>query len=135
MRAEQSLIWFLRITAMMLLTAAGAVVMPHAWMAAIHAWLGLGALPELPLVGYLTRSVSALYASLGAVSWFLSRDVRSYLPLLGFVVQLNFVFGAALVAIDVAVGMPIWWMASEGAFLLGWTLVLWRLVQRVHNQP
>ena len=40
----------------------------------------------MPLVEYLTRSVSALYVSMGASYWFMSYDVRRYLPLLRFTV-------------------------------------------------
>ena len=43
-------------------TVAVFVVVPYAWMNAIHQWLGLGTLPDTPVVGYLARSTSAFYA-------------------------------------------------------------------------
>jgi hypothetical protein len=128
---ERMLILFLRGTAIMLVCAAGAVVMPHAWMAAHYERLGLGSLPDLPLVGYLTRSVSALYATMGVTYWFLSCDVQRYLPFLRFTVPVTLLLDVTLIAIDVAVDLPLWWAVVEGAFILSWTLVLWLLVRRV----
>jgi hypothetical protein len=131
--SEQHLSWFLRVTAIMLLAAALAVVIPHAWMNAIHVWFGLGELPDLPMVAYLTRSLSTLYAVVGAWCWFVSRDVRRNLPLLRFSVPITFGFDATVIAIDVVVEMPLAWSALEGTFLLAWTLTLWRLVRRAAN--
>src|SRR5687768_13106421 len=79
---ERRLALFLRWTAALLLLALPAVVLPHAWMDAIHQWLGLGPLPELPMVAYLARSESALYGVLAALYWHAAGDVRRYLPLL-----------------------------------------------------
>jgi hypothetical protein len=131
--AERQLISFLRATALVLLTAALAVVMPHAWMEAIHAWLGFDALPNSPLVAYLARSLSALYALIGAWCWFVSRDVRRYLPLLRFSVLVTLVFDVTLIAVDLAVEMPIMWLAIEGPFVLAWTFALWALVRRANH--
>lgn len=127
--SERYLILFLRITAALLISAVGAVVMPYAWMNALHEGLGLGTLPDQPLVAYLTRSLSALYAGLGVYCWLLSRDVKRYLPLLELTVPLSFAFGLILILIDLLAEMPIWWTLSEAAFVLAWTLILWRLVR------
>jgi hypothetical protein len=61
MNAERLLVVLLRTIA-----AAGALAivptfMPHGWMNACHRWLGLGELPETPIIVYLTRSLSAMY--------------------------------------------------------------------------
>lgn len=133
--AEKMLAWFLRGTAVILLSAALAVVMPTAWMSALNDSLGLAPLPEGPLVEYLTRSISALYAALGASYWYISLQVRRFLPLIRFGVPLTLLFGAVLVAIDVQVSMPIAWTAVEGPFLLVWSLLLWWLVRRVESTP
>jgi hypothetical protein len=129
--SEQSLRWFLRITAIVLHSAAGAVVMPYAWMNAISEALGLGALPDMPLTAYLTRSLSALYAVLGGYCWILSGDVKRYRPLLAWSVPLSLAFSVVLIAVDVFAEMPIGWTLIESAFVMGWTLLLWRLVRRV----
>ena len=52
--------------------------------AAAHASLGLGPMPQGPLVGYLIRSASALYALHGALALFLSFDVRRYWRVITF---------------------------------------------------
>jgi len=61
-----------------------AVVMPFDWMNAIHRQAELGDLPNVPIVGYLTRSISALYALHGALLVFLAGDVRRFLPVVRF---------------------------------------------------
>jgi hypothetical protein len=127
---ERHLVWFLRASAVMLMAAAPAVIMPTGWMRTIGAWLGLE-LPETPLVEYLTRSVSALYAGLGAYGWFLSCDVRRYLSLLRFMIPLTALFDVTLIVLDVLIPMPIAWTVGEGVAIVGWTLMLWWLVWRV----
>ena len=83
-RNEQILIWLLRLCGVVMLTALAAVVMPYEWMNVIHRQTGLGELPHVPIVGYLTRSISALYAFHGALLVFLASDVRRYLPIVRF---------------------------------------------------
>ena len=127
---EKYLIVFLRITAILLMAAAGAVVMPYASMNAVHDWLGLGTLPDQPMVAYLTRSLSALYAVIGVWCWLVSREPARYRALLEQTVRLSFVFSVILILIDILAEMPKWWTLSETAFVLGWTLIFWRLVRR-----
>jgi|GEM_PF-5115634 len=79
-RKERTLVLFLRFNAVILLTAMAPAAMPLGWMAAIHRALGLGELPEGLIVSYLTRSLSAMYAMHGALVYFVSLDVRRYLP-------------------------------------------------------
>jgi len=57
---EKSLAMILRLAAFILLVALIPVVMPFVWMKDIHQYLGMGQLPEGPIVGYLTRSLSAM---------------------------------------------------------------------------
>lgn len=91
-----------------------ALVMPRAWMDAGHQWAGLGELPEAPVVGYLARSASALYALHGAMIVYLSFDVLRYWPLITFLALAAVVHGGVMFAIDVAVGIPSWWTNLEG---------------------
>jgi hypothetical protein len=116
--AEKTLVVVLRASAVILLVALVPVVMPTSWMATIHRGLGLGELPQEPIVGYLTRSLSALYASHGALVLFVSFDVRRFLPVVKCLAALNVAFGAGMLAIDLAVGMPPWWIACEGPSLI-----------------
>ena len=96
------------------LLALGAVVMPRSWMASTHEWLGLGEFPTAPIVENLARSVSAFYAIFGAVCLVLASDIERYRPLIKFLGAVLVLFGAALIGVDLAAGMPPWWTASEG---------------------
>ena len=53
-RPEKALVLLLRLSAVLLLTAIVPAVMPFAWMKSIHRLLGMGELPEGPIIGYLT---------------------------------------------------------------------------------
>ena len=100
--------------------------MPFAWMNMIHQQTGLGELPHVPIVGYLTRSISALYALHGALLVFLAGDVRRYLPVVRFLAVAGVVFGALMVGIDCAVGMPQPWTVAEGPFVVVFgAVILW----------
>jgi hypothetical protein len=60
-------------------TAALAVlpfVMPFSWMAAVHESLGMGVLPDKPVVDYLARYASAFSAFYGLLLLLLMTDVR-----------------------------------------------------------
>jgi hypothetical protein len=106
------------------LCALVAVFLPLRWMAAAHAALGLGAMPEGPLVGYLARSVSALYALHGATVLFISFDVRRYWRLITFLAAVALLHGAVMLGIDLAEGMPVWWTVVEGPGIAGTGLVV-----------
>ncbi len=111
---DRLLVVVLRAFGVLDLGALGAVFLPPRWMAAAHAWLGLGALPQGPLVGYLARSASFLYALHGALVLFLSFDTRRYRHVITFLAAAALVHGAVMMGIDLAEGMPLWWRAFEG---------------------
>lgn len=111
---EKTLVVVLQVSAIVLLTALVPAVMPFAWMDDIHRQLGLGELPDTPIVGYLTRSISAMYALHGAIVFFVSLDVRRYLPLVKFLAVLSILFGLGLLVLDHAVGLPPLWALCEG---------------------
>ena len=113
-RYERTLVLLLRLDAILLLTAVIPSVMPFEWMKGIHRHLGLGELPDGPIMGYLTRSVSAMYAMHGAVELLVSLDVRRFLPVVKLIAVLGILFGLWMTALDVAVGMPVFWIVSEG---------------------
>jgi hypothetical protein len=121
---EKVLVIFLRITGAILLIALIPAVMPFFWMQEIHRWLGLGELPTEPIVGYLTRSLSLMYAALGALICFVSGDVRRFLPLVKFLAILSIVFGGGMIALDAAVGMPTYWIACEGPLIIPLGIVI-----------
>ncbi len=125
-RNERILLWLLRISGVIMLTALGAVVMPYDWMNVIHRQQGLGELPHVPIVGYLTRSISALYALQGALLVFVASDLRRYLPVVRVLAVAGVVFGAMMLIVDCSVGMPLPWTIGEGPWiiLLG-AVILW----------
>ena len=123
---ERILVWLLRLGGAVMLTALGAVLMPFDWMNVIHRQAGLGDLPHVPIVGYLTRSISGLYALHGALLVFLAGDVRRYLPVVRFLAVAGVVFGALMLGIDCAVGMPLSWTVAEGPYVVALSaVVLW----------
>lgn len=130
-RADRCLAWLLRAVGGLLLCALPAVPLPHAAMAAVHSdALGMGTLPDIPIIGYLARTASLLYATHGAVMAFASLDVPRYRPLIVLLGALNGLFGAACFAVDVWAGMPVWWTALEGPVIVAAAVVTVTLARR-----
>jgi hypothetical protein len=108
------LTWALRGLGILDLLAFVPVVLPLSWIATIHSDIGLGSFPPGPIVGYLARSASAMYFVQGLLLLFVSADVARYRPVIRFLAAVAVLHGLALVMIDVAEGMPLWWTLSEG---------------------
>ena len=111
---ERALALLLRVAGVGMLAAVGAVFMPFSWMVASHHAVGMGELPDIPVVHYLTRTVSALYVLPGALCVLVSFDVqghRSVIRLLGWFFT---VFGAWLIPLNAVIGMPLLWTLTEG---------------------
>lgn len=123
----------LRFGGVLLSTAALAVLLSDAQMAAIHRWLGLGDYPDAPLTSYLTRSLSAMYAFHGALLLALSTDVRRFRPLVVFFGWATLVLGVALTGIDLGAPMPLWWTLSEGPWVVVIGVLLVMLGRRVEG--
>lgn len=113
------------------LTAVIFVFAPYAWMDAIHRRLGMGRLPDDPVVGYLARSTSGFYASFGGLLWLLSFDVQGRRLVLCYLGGVFTFFGLVLLGIDLVEGLPLWWALAEGLsnaavgvviFCLSWRL-------------
>jgi len=124
--SEKALVLILRCAGILMLTASIAAVMPFYWMQEIHRWLSMGELPSAPIVGYLTRSLSLLYALHGALMLFISRHPYRFLPVIKCLAILGIAFGVLLILLDAAVGMPAYWTLCEGPFLiLASVAILW----------
>lgn len=123
---ERLLRILLRTGGVSMLLATFAIFMPVRWMAGTHVWLGLGEFPESPLVDYLTRSASLLYAWHGGLLLVLSSDIRRYRPVLLYLGLVTAIGGLILLGIDLHAGMPSFWTLAEGppVALLGCLMVL-----------
>jgi hypothetical protein len=117
-RAAFVLRWLLVINGALTLLALPAVFMPTAWMDHFHRHLGLGPLPEGPIVQYLARSVSALYAAFGSLTLVLAWDVVRYGPIITWWGITAMVFGALLLWVDLNAPMPPQWMWGEVVYLV-----------------
>lgn len=123
---QRLLVFLLRLDAVILLGALFAVVLPRPWMAGVHAWLGMGSLPDAVIVGYLTRSLASLYALRGVLLFYISFDVVRYAPLITMIAMATIAFALSLLSIDLAVGMPWFWTLIEGPGIAAiWTAILW----------
>ena len=125
---------FLRIIGTASLFAVVAVVMPYSWMNAIHQWLGMGQLPPEPIVGYLARSTSAFYALFGGLLWAVSFDLQRHRLVLWYLGAAIILFGAALFAVDLLEGMPLYWSLCEGPIDVGFGIVILYLSYRTGTE-
>ena len=113
--AHRLLIVLLRFGALMTGLAFLTVPLPVESMVSTHRWLGLGDLPQVPIVEYLARSVAAFYGFRGVLLFLLSTDVARYAPSITDIVVMNVLLGLMLVAMDVHASLQVWWVVSEGS--------------------
>lgn len=106
------------------------VAAPQSWMADIHADLGMGELPDAPVVGYLARSTSAFYAIMGGLFWTTSFDTVRHRTVLVYLGAALAAFGVSLYVIDFAEGMPWLWSVWEGTAVTGFGLAVLILARR-----
>jgi hypothetical protein len=114
----------LQITGAVSLLALVAVVMPRSWMAATHRWLGLGELPQGAVVDYLSRSTSALYAMFGGMLIVLASDVERHARVVRYWALALIPLGVVMLAVDMAAGMPPYWTAMEGPWMVVFGAIL-----------
>ncbi|HET6883914.1 MAG TPA: hypothetical protein VFI31_27415 [Pirellulales bacterium] len=131
MTAERQLQLLLRALGTFDLLACGGVLMPDDWMAATHAWLGMGDFPRAPVVDYLARSASLMYAQHGAVFLFLSTDVRRFRPLIRFMAVVALLSGGIMLAIDLLARIPLFWTIIEGPGYILLAITVLALCRRV----
>lgn len=112
--------------------AVAAILTPRSGLVAAALSVRLTLSPE-PLPIYLARTASALYALHGAIVFFVSFDVMRYWPLIRFMAVAALVHGAVVIAFDLVVGMPLWWLALEGPGIMA-TGALVLLLQRQSAQ-
>jgi hypothetical protein len=121
----------LRVGGSVLCLAAGALLLPRQTMVTANRWLGLEPLVDTPLLLYLARSTSALYALRGLSYFIAASDPVRYRPFIVFIGATNIAFGVALGVIGVTAGMPPWWTALETPSVIGTGILLLVLVRWV----
>lgn len=112
--AELILKWLLRLDGAFMMLAIIAVFMPSTLMQVIHERLGLGEMPTGPIVEYLARSCSMLYAIHGVIVFAISFNMPRYWQLVRLVAILHVAIGLTLIGIDLKSGMPWYWISFEG---------------------
>ncbi len=117
-RAEWWLKLLLRAVGLAMATAIVPTMMPLSWMAAVHAWAGLGEMPRTPVFEYLARSLSAFYAVLGGLLVVVSFDVRRHAVVIAYLGVVALAGGFAATAMELLAGMPLWWLIVEGPSLV-----------------
>jgi len=136
-RAAKLLAWVLIFNGALTLCAFPAIFLPTAWMDAAHRHLGLGPMPEGPIVEYLARSISGLYAAFGSMTLVVAYDVRRFGPLVTWWGATAVVFGGILFGVDQAAKMPPSWTWGEGPYLIfaGATVLLLERAMRRADRP
>jgi len=103
----------LRLAGMIEMLAFIAVVMPRSWMEISHEWLGLGQMPQGPVLMFLIRQASYTYGMHGISLWVLSLDVKRFRPLIILNGIAYLLAAPVFAAIDYTAGMPLWWTIGD----------------------
>ena len=117
-RTETLLQWLLIANGVLVLLALPAVFMPAAVMDRLHQQLMQAPLPPGPILQYLARSLSALYAAFGSLTLLLAWDLRRFGPLVTWWGVTAILFGLILVWVDTNAPMPAHWTWSECSYTL-----------------
>ncbi len=125
-KSELAIAVILRVIGITGLFAIPAIFLPYSWMNAIHEYMGLGELPDAPIVSYLARSLSAFYAIVSTIILFISFDIRHYRSFVKLWAIIVIVTGFVLLGIDITAGTPTSWTLGEGppTIVVG-LVVLW----------
>jgi len=83
-------------------------------MGVVHAWLGLGEMPDGVVLRYLIREVALVDGLHGVLLWLLAQDVERFRPLIIFT-GFSYLVGSPVFASGAAVGgMPWFWFLGVG---------------------
>lgn len=105
--------WLLRLTGAFEILAFFAVVMPRAWMETSHTWLGLGQMPDGPIIMFMIRQASYTYGMHGVSLWILASDVKRFRLIILFNGISYLLAGPVFFLIDYHSGMPWFWTISD----------------------
>ena len=101
--------WLLRLAGAVEILAFISVVMPRSWMETSHEWLGMGTMPDGPLVMFMIRQASYAYGMHGVSLWILASDVVRFRPLIVFNGVAFLLAAPVFFLIDYTTGVPLWW--------------------------
>ena len=105
--------WLLRLVGAIEILAFASVVMPRSWMEASHEWLGMGAMPDGPILIFLIRQASYAYGMHGISLWIIASDVVRFRPLVIFTGVTFLIAGPVFFLIDYTSGVPLWWTIGD----------------------
>ncbi|MEZ6096658.1 MAG: hypothetical protein R3C03_20915 [Pirellulaceae bacterium] len=100
------------------------MIFPVSWMAEIHRSLGLGEFPTDPIVVYLARSTSMLYAFHGCILIYCGLNLMTTRGLVPLIVILHLFSGVFLIWTDVNSPLPWFWILGEGPGIIFGAVVL-----------
>ena len=89
------------------------VVMPRSWMESSHEWLGMGTMPDGPLVMFMIRQASYAYGMHGISLWVIASDVVRFRPLVIFNGIAFLLAAPVFFLIDYTSGVPFWWTIGD----------------------
>ncbi len=113
MNRERLLVWLLRLAGAVEILAFIAVVMPRSWMEIANASVGLGEMPDGPLLMFMIRQASYTYGVHGLSLWLIATDVDRFRPFVVFNGIAFLIAAPVFVLIDLSSGMPLWWTVSD----------------------
>ena len=103
-------------------------------MRTLHTLADLGDMPDTPVVWYLARSASALYAMTGGLFWIVSADIGRHRLVLWYLAWSIAVLGTVLCVIDIWAAMPFPWTVTEGPSVLLMAAVMIYLLSRIGHE-
>ena len=114
MNARTALVWIIRMTGLAGLCGLVFVFCLYGWMVEVHQRIGMGQLEYTPLLSYLTRTLSAMYAMTGAFLLLASFDLARYRPFLKLFAWIAILGGIGVTYLDKLIGLPAFWTWAEG---------------------
>jgi hypothetical protein len=97
-----------------------------------HADMGMGELEYTPLMSYLTRTLSAMYAIVGAICFYMAYDVKRYLMLIRLLGCIAVIGGIGVTILDTLLHLPWLWTALEGPMTMVLGIVLISLARALY---
>jgi hypothetical protein len=130
------LVWLLRLAGATEVLAFIAVVMPRSWMEIANTSIGLGPMPDGPLLMFMIRQASYTYGVHGLSLWLIASDVERFRPFIVFNGIAFLLAAPVFFLIDLTSGMPWWWAVSDpGSCGLFGAALLWLSRRRLDGQP